>query len=69
METIQSITLCHFDAMSVHLDHTARKQIKLRLETLRVDFLPPPMGPTTSRQCVRSSHECSEYMHRGRDKR
>ena len=67
METLKSLTLRHVDAMSVHLAHATREQIKIRLETLRIDFClvctDDPML-AYAHHCRRSSHECSEYTRR-----
>jgi hypothetical protein len=67
METLRSLTLRHFDAMNVHIAHTARDEIKMRLETLCIHFcLVCADDPLLaySHQCKRSNHECSEYTRR-----
>lgn len=65
--TLKSLTLCHFDAMNVYLEHTRPEDIQIRLETLRIDFcLVCADDPLLaySHHCRRSNHECSEYTRR-----
>jgi hypothetical protein len=65
IESLKRLSLCHFDAMNVHIEHTT--QIKITLESIRVDFcLVCADDPLLaySHQCRRSNHECSEYTRR-----
>lgn len=65
IESLKRLSLCHFDAMNVHIEHTT--QIKIALESIRVDFclvcVDDPLL-AYSHQCRRSNHECSEYTRR-----
>lgn len=65
IESLKRLSLCHFDAMNVHIEHT--KQIKITLDFIRVDFclvcVDDPLL-AYSHQCRRSNHECSEYTRR-----
>ena len=67
IETLTSLSLCHFDAMNVYIERTQAEQIKMRLHTLRIEFClvcaddPLLAYPHHSR---RSNHECSEYTRR-----
>lgn len=65
IESLKRLSLCHFDAMNVHIEHTT--QIKITLDFIRVDFcLVCADDPLLaySHQCQRSNHECSEYTRR-----
>jgi hypothetical protein len=65
IESLKRLSLCHFDAMNVHIERTT--QIKITLESIRVDFcLVCADDPLLaySHQCRRSNHECSEYTRR-----
>jgi hypothetical protein len=65
IESLKRLSLCHFDAMNVHIEHTT--QIKITLDFIRVDFclvcVDDPLL-AYSHQCRRSNHECSEYTRR-----
>jgi hypothetical protein len=65
IESLKRLSLCHFDAMNVHIERTT--QIKITLDFIRVDFcLVCADDPLLaySHQCRRSNHECSEYTRR-----
>lgn len=67
IESLKSLSLSHFDAMNVHIEHMTDTQIKITLESIRVDFcLVCADDPLLaySHQCRRSNHECSEYTRR-----
>ena len=65
IESLKRLSLCHVDAMNVHIERTT--QIRITLDFIRVDFcLVCADDPLLaySHQCRRSNHECSEYTRR-----